>query len=147
MRVPFRSDHGNEPLPQKNTPAGPAPAPAAADITMRELHESRQSRPTRCQLGSVLTHVQRFSHVSVEELAVSTGLSLSQMSRVLAGEQFPNWPVTERIARACGADPLILRKVWEDEKCRQEHSAGRGFHPPRSFDECVGPGHEPPREG
>ncbi|WP_079125139.1 helix-turn-helix domain-containing protein [Streptomyces lushanensis] len=128
MRVPFRSDHGNEPLPQDSTTAGRAPAPATADRTdptedggssLRTAHH----RPARCQLGSVLAHVRRFSHVPVEELAVSTGLSLSQMSRVLAGEQFPNWPVTERIARACGADPLVLRKVWEDEKSRQEHSA------------------------
>ncbi|MFE7124930.1 helix-turn-helix domain-containing protein [Streptomyces sp. NPDC057617] len=97
--------------------------------------DSRSScnRPVRCQLGSVLAHVQRFSHIPLEELASSAGLSLSQMSHILAGEQFPNWRVTESIARICGADPLILRKVWEDEKSRQENSSICRFDRPRAL--------------
>jgi hypothetical protein len=81
--------------------------------------------PARCQLGTVLTQVRRCSRIPVEELSACIGLPPAQVFRILSGEQFPGWHVTERIARACGADSSVLRRVWEDERGRQESGPAR----------------------
>lgn len=86
-------------------PDGPEPAPAPR---------------SRSHLAPVLARLQRASRLSLRALAARLDVSPSQMSRVLSGERFPSWYLTERFARACGADPLVLRKVWEAEKLREE---------------------------
>ncbi|KIF79403.1 hypothetical protein QR77_33680 [Streptomyces sp. 150FB] len=70
-----------------------------------------------------MTQVRRCSRIPVEELSARIGLPPSQVFRILSGKQFPGWHVTERIARVCGADASVLRRVWEDERGRQESGA------------------------
>lgn len=41
------------------------------------------------------------------------------IAAVLSGSRFPSRRLTIRIAHACGADCLILLKVWEDEYRRR----------------------------
>ncbi|MFE7707275.1 hypothetical protein ACFU6I_16030 [Streptomyces sp. NPDC057486] len=38
-------------------------------------------------------------------------------------ERFPSWEATASIARACGADPEVLRKVWEDADARRSRTS------------------------
>jgi hypothetical protein len=99
--------------------AAPEAAPQADGRRRRQPY----GYPARCQLGTVLTQVRRCSRIPVEELSARIGLSPSQVFRILSGEQFPGWHVTERIARVCGADSSVLRRVWEDERGRQESGA------------------------
>ncbi|RRR83166.1 XRE family transcriptional regulator, partial [Streptomyces sp. RP5T] len=49
------------------------------------------------------------------------GCSPSFMSRILSGERVPTWTLTRKFAQACGADPAVLRTVWESEKLREKH--------------------------
>lgn len=51
----------------------------------------------------------------LRHLGLRVGVSASYLSRVLAGQRFPSWEVTERLGRALGADVCTLRRIWEDE--------------------------------
>lgn len=98
------------PQPEARTaqpPPRPDPAPALA-------------RSSRSHLAPVLSRLQRASRVTLRTLADRLGISPSQVSRILSGERFPSWYLTERFAHVCGADPMVLRKVWEDEKLRED---------------------------
>jgi transcriptional regulator with XRE-family HTH domain len=75
---------------------------------------------SRSHLAPVLSGLHRASRLSLRDLAMHMGISSSHASRILSGERFPNWRLTERLARACGADPQVLRRVWEDEKLRDD---------------------------
>ncbi|MFI6771156.1 helix-turn-helix domain-containing protein [Streptomyces sp. NPDC050355] len=128
-------------LPRR--PASPAPVPAlnrgpGHDDSDADAHRTRipaavperapTDVPAPTGLAPVLSHLQRASKLSLRILGERTSLSASHLSRILSGERFPDWPVTARIARACGADPCALRKVWEDaethraDKRHKEHT-------------------------
>ncbi|MFD0344905.1 helix-turn-helix domain-containing protein [Kitasatospora aburaviensis] len=61
----------------------------------------------------------RPSGQSLQDIAKRCGYSAYYLSRLLSGERVPTWPLTEKFARACGADPA-LRKVWETERLRDK---------------------------
>lgn len=78
------------------------------------------------QLAPVLSKLQRASRLSLRSLGEATCLSSSYLSRIMSGERFPSWDATARLARACGADPAALRKIWEDAQARR--GKGRTGH-------------------
>jgi hypothetical protein len=39
----------------------------------------------------------------------------------MSGERFPSWKHACSIARACGADPEVLRRVWESSNARRDN--------------------------
>ncbi|WP_309030045.1 helix-turn-helix domain-containing protein, partial [Streptomyces alfalfae] len=47
-------------------------------------------------------------------------MSASVLSRLMTGERFPSWKNVAAIARACGADPDVLRTVWEASSARRD---------------------------
>ncbi|MGW0902905.1 helix-turn-helix domain-containing protein [Streptomyces sp. NPDC002853] len=67
-------------------------------------------------LGRALSYLQRRSQVSSSEAARQADLSSSYISRVLAGERTPVWPVAHMLATIFGGDPAELRILWEDAK-------------------------------
>ncbi|MGK5549902.1 helix-turn-helix domain-containing protein, partial [Streptomyces sp. URMC 127] len=69
-------------------------------------------------LAPVLSMLARASQKPMKELSERTRCSASYLSRILSGERIPTWELTERFARACGADPAVLRSVWETERLR-----------------------------
>jgi transcriptional regulator with XRE-family HTH domain len=71
-------------------------------------------------LASVLSSLQRASGHSLRALGTRTGLSPSFLSRLMSGERFPTWKDAAAIADACGADPLVLRRVWQDAEARRD---------------------------
>jgi transcriptional regulator with XRE-family HTH domain len=71
------------------------------------------------RLAPVLSMLARASELPLHELARRARCSASYLSRMLSGHRVPSWQITERFARACGADPIVLRKVWETEKLRR----------------------------
>lgn len=73
-------------------------------------------------LASVLSSLQRASGLSLRAIGRRTGLSPSFLSRLMNGERFPRWEDTRKIARSCGADPDVLRRVWEDADARRSHA-------------------------
>ncbi|WP_394816470.1 helix-turn-helix domain-containing protein [Streptomyces lancefieldiae] len=72
-------------------------------------------------LATVLSSLQRASGLSLRTRAGSTELSPSFLSRVMSGERFPSWRHACSIARACGADPEVLRRVWESSNARRDN--------------------------
>lgn len=77
------------------------------------------SVPAPMDFACVLSNLQRLSRHSLRSLSKKTQLSPSFLSRTMNGERFPTWEATASIARACDADPEVLRKVWEDANIRR----------------------------
>ncbi|MDH2393634.1 helix-turn-helix transcriptional regulator [Streptomyces sp. HNM0663] len=88
--------------------------PAAAEAT----------GPAYNSLAPVLSMLARASEIPLQDLAHRVECSPSYLSRILSGQRVPSWPITERLAQTCGADPAIVRKLWETEQLRRR--------PPRS---------------
>ncbi|MDO0917810.1 helix-turn-helix transcriptional regulator [Streptomyces sp. DT2A-34] len=65
------------------------------------------------QLASALTHLHAASGLSIREVADSTMLSPSFISRVLSGDRLPTWDLTCSLAVLFGADPAELRVLFE----------------------------------
>ncbi|RKN61344.1 XRE family transcriptional regulator [Streptomyces klenkii] len=89
----------------------PVPVPPLGSIHARP-------RPAFNRLAPVLSMLARTSQKPMKELSERTRCSASYLSRILNGERIPTWELTERFARACGADPAVLRSVWETERLR-----------------------------
>ncbi|WP_186001614.1 helix-turn-helix domain-containing protein, partial [Streptomyces sp. IB201691-2A2] len=80
------------------------------------------------QLAPVLSQMQKASGLPLRQLGLRAQVSASYLSRVLSGEKFPTWDLTEKIALALGADTEAVLKVWEDERARN----GTASRPPAS---------------
>ncbi|WCL83144.1 helix-turn-helix domain-containing protein [Streptomyces sp. JCM 35825] len=65
------------------------------------------------QLASALTQLQTVSGLTIREVADSTMLSPSFISRVLSGDRLPTWDLTCSLAILFGADPAELRVLFE----------------------------------
>ncbi|WUH94369.1 helix-turn-helix domain-containing protein [Streptomyces sp. NBC_00433] len=76
--------------------------------------------PARSHLAPVLSQLKRASGMPLRALAARLGIAAADAAAILSGERFPDWGLTERFALACGADPLVLRKVWEDARLRAD---------------------------
>ncbi|MEU1853718.1 helix-turn-helix transcriptional regulator [Streptomyces sp. NPDC019990] len=81
-------------------------------------------------LASVLSSLQRASGLSLRTLANRTGLSASYLCRLMSGERFPAWKNVAVLARACGADPGVLRRAWKASSARRDASPGPPHSPP-----------------
>ncbi|MFD4955179.1 helix-turn-helix domain-containing protein [Streptomyces sp. NPDC058451] len=96
--------------------ASPSPAAAAGTDTLTSISPTIAHR----DLATVLSSLQRASGLSVRALAIRSNVSPSFLSRLMSGERFPAWKYVAAIARACGADPEVLRKVWEASNARRD---------------------------
>lgn len=75
------------------------------------------------RLAPVLSMLVRTSKQMNKEVSTKMGISASCLSRILSGERVPTWSLTQNFARACGADPDVLRTVRESEKLNEKPSA------------------------
>ncbi|MCY0954117.1 helix-turn-helix domain-containing protein [Streptomyces sp. H27-S2] len=98
---------------QEPTPETKEPGPEETDAptTTREPSGAAYNR-----LAPVLSMLVRSAQLTNKDVSASIGCSASYLSRILSGERVPTWPLTQRFARACGADPDVLRTVWETER-------------------------------
>ncbi|MFJ8546683.1 helix-turn-helix domain-containing protein [Streptomyces sp. NPDC093586] len=76
------------------------------------------SRVAYNRLAPILSMLIRTAQITNKEISRRIGCSASYLSRILSGERIPTWELTRRFAQACGADPEVLRAVWESEKLR-----------------------------
>ncbi|TCR15971.1 helix-turn-helix transcriptional regulator [Streptomyces sp. BK205] len=65
------------------------------------------------QLASALEQLRAASGLAIREVADSTMLSPSFISRVLSGDRLPTWDLTCSLAILFGADPAELRVLFE----------------------------------
>ncbi|MFI1769134.1 helix-turn-helix domain-containing protein, partial [Streptomyces sp. NPDC020800] len=136
--APARRTPGTQrPLPAPPRPPAPAgpdgPAPAGSppgsgtDDPASDAPAATVTIPLATlagqDLANVLSSLQRASGLSLRALATRTGLSASHLSRLMSGERFPPWKNAAALARACGADPEVLRRVWETSNSRRDSQA------------------------
>ncbi|WP_435596574.1 helix-turn-helix domain-containing protein [Streptomyces albogriseolus] len=81
------------------------------------------SRAAYNRLAPILSMLIRTAQITNKEISRRIGCSASYLSRILSGERVPTWELTRRFAQACGADPEVLRAVWESEKLRSKTGA------------------------
>ncbi len=65
-----------------------------------------------------MERVLRLARMPQDEVAASVGVSSHALDRYLAGAELPSRPLLERFARTCGADPIVLLMVREDQQRR-----------------------------
>ncbi|MFB7645722.1 helix-turn-helix domain-containing protein [Streptomyces sp. NPDC056084] len=80
----------------------------------------RKAAGDPAHIAHLLNHIRRHAGATASSLAHTTGTDISYIHDVLAGRRFPSRSFTHRYARACGADPLILLMVWEQEHDRRQ---------------------------
>lgn len=68
------------------------------------------------RLSPILSMLIRTAQLTNKEVSSRIGCSASYLSRILSGERVPTWELTRKFAHTCGADPEVLRAVWESEK-------------------------------
>ncbi|MDL5206358.1 helix-turn-helix transcriptional regulator [Streptomyces sp. ALI-76-A] len=73
------------------------------------------------RLSPILSMLIRSAQLTNKEVSSRIGCSASYLSRILSGERVPTWEMTRKFAQACGADPDVLRTVWETEKLSQKY--------------------------
>ncbi|GAB2897871.1 hypothetical protein GCM10027074_76320 [Streptomyces deserti] len=73
------------------------------------------------RLAPILSMLIRTAQLTNKEVSSRIGCSASYLSRILSGERVPTWALTRRFAQTCGADPEVLRTVWESEKLSEKN--------------------------
>jgi len=91
--------------------AEPLQLPAAGARAARAAVQP--DRGTLLGLAGALSFQLRQSALTMHEVARQAGVSQSFVSRVLAGERIPSWPVVHKLASVLGGDPEDLRFLWE----------------------------------
>jgi AraC-like DNA-binding protein len=115
------------------------PQPSAAVAVASDVVTSEVSPAAK--LAAALSYLQRASQLSVAEAARQADLSPSYVSRILAGERLPAWPVVHMLATIFGGSAADLRLLWErahgpaagprrslEAAAGRLHSALRGLH-------------------
>ncbi|MGQ4374812.1 helix-turn-helix domain-containing protein [Streptomyces sp. SAS_267] len=65
------------------------------------------------KLAAALSHLHRNSGLTIRQVAESTHLSPSYVSRIMSGERLPNWPVVALLTDLFEGDPDELAVLWE----------------------------------
>ncbi|WNO70154.1 helix-turn-helix transcriptional regulator [Streptomyces sp. AM8-1-1] len=66
------------------------------------------------KLAAALSHLHRNSGLTIRQVAQSTDLSPSYVSRIMSGERLPNWSVVEMLASLFEGDSGELAMLWEN---------------------------------
>ncbi|MFE4518042.1 helix-turn-helix domain-containing protein [Kitasatospora sp. NPDC056783] len=99
---------------RSNRQAQPVPGAAPVVPTQAWRREAEAEPGPRARLlASALTALQERSGVSLQEAAEMAECSPSYVSRILAGDRVPTWPVLLMLAEAFGGVPEELRLLWE----------------------------------
>ncbi|WP_318218775.1 helix-turn-helix transcriptional regulator [Streptomyces sp. SCL15-6] len=110
-------DYAPHLAPAQPQAAGP-PAADEADDPVPTLQPDQPSLRATNQLSPILSRLQIASGIPLRQLGLRVQVSASYLSRVLSGEKFPTWELTEKIALVLGADTDAVQKVWQDERNR-----------------------------
>ncbi|MFJ8856661.1 helix-turn-helix domain-containing protein [Streptomyces sp. NPDC102437] len=117
--IPPGEPFGPQPLAMQAAPLSQTDADTDRDGENSEPSPDTGPAPGPADFACVLSNLQRASRYSLRTLSKKSGLSPSFLSRAMNGERFPSWEATADIARACGADPEVLKKVWDDADARR----------------------------
>ncbi|GAA1600531.1 helix-turn-helix domain-containing protein [Streptomyces globosus] len=114
--------NGASGAPRPPEPGDSAPAPPPGDdADVSEPPQGPASRAAYNRLAPILSMLIRTSQRTNKEVSEKIGCSASYLSRILSGERVPTWELTRRFAQVCGADPAVLRRVWESQKLSESN--------------------------
>ncbi|MFJ7280881.1 helix-turn-helix domain-containing protein [Kitasatospora sp. NPDC098663] len=106
-----------QPSRRSNRQVQPVPGAVSGVVPVVPAQASYReagTEPGRANLlAAALTALQERSGVSPQAAAELAGCSPSYVSRILAGDRVPTWPVLLMLARAFGGAPEELRLLWE----------------------------------
>ncbi|MEV1048752.1 helix-turn-helix domain-containing protein [Streptomyces sp. NPDC049916] len=111
------------PVPSASVTAAADPADSSVEEESADPAPESSGTPGALDFACVLSNLQRASGLTLRALSKRSSLSPSFLSRAMNGERFPSWEAAAALARACGADPEVLRKVWEDADARRSRKA------------------------
>nr|WP_268257317.1 helix-turn-helix domain-containing protein [Streptomyces longispororuber] len=117
-------------------PLGPPPADVAdPDSDPPGTAAGATPRSPHQHLAAALSFLQTQGDRPLRVLEGHAGISPSYVSRVLAGERRPSWPVTMALAEACGEPPSTLYPLWRvahgqpvDVRVTTAEQAAEEFH-------------------
>ncbi|MGA5114789.1 helix-turn-helix domain-containing protein [Streptomyces pseudogriseolus] len=107
-----------------------APSADEGDEHLPAQQPDQPSLRATNQLSPILSRLQIASGIPLRQLGLRVQVSASYLSRVLSGEKFPTWELTEKIALVLGADTDAVRKVWQDERLLRQKNETRAPHSP-----------------
>ncbi|MET7639838.1 hypothetical protein [Streptomyces sp. NPDC005438] len=81
------------------------------ELTARAVEMAEVARQLRL--------MRDLSGLTYARLSLTTGLSVTQLHRAANGWRTP-WPVVEKFALGCGADPLTVQQQWQDAMATPE---------------------------
>ncbi|MEE1839719.1 MULTISPECIES: helix-turn-helix transcriptional regulator [unclassified Streptomyces] len=87
-------------------------APAAVPDERPKEGREAMGRASR-QLAAALSQLHQDSGLMIRQVAASTELSPSYVSRILSVDRTPSWQVVRQLVEVFGGDPLELRVLWE----------------------------------
>ncbi|MFE5902410.1 helix-turn-helix domain-containing protein [Streptomyces sp. NPDC056488] len=108
----------NTPEPAAGSGGGPGGGGEDTEPAL-VIHTQSSSSAAYNRLAPILSMLIRTAQLSNKEVSAKIGCSASYLSRILTGERVPTWSLTRKFARVCGADPEVLRSVWESQKLSQ----------------------------
>ncbi|MCX4632768.1 helix-turn-helix transcriptional regulator [Streptomyces sp. NBC_01443] len=118
-RTSPKSSPAASPRPHRTSAARAPQTTASPDNQLAPTTTPAPSGAAYNRLAPVLSMLVRTSKQTNTEISAKIGCSPSFLSRILSGERLPTWPMTEKFAHACGADPSVLRTVWVTERCSE----------------------------
>ncbi|MFD9728752.1 helix-turn-helix domain-containing protein [Streptomyces sp. NPDC059072] len=88
-------------------------APTPAQLSRSGDGRAAVGRASR-QLAAALSHLHQTSGMTIRQVAESTELSPSYVSRILSVERSPSWQVVCQMTDLFGGDRFELRVLWEN---------------------------------
>ncbi|MEU4970024.1 helix-turn-helix domain-containing protein [Streptomyces smyrnaeus] len=98
------------PPPRPTRPPSPPNAAACTPPAARRTPEEVQAPAD--QFARALSFLMRDADCTAVALSKKAGVSRSYVSRILAGDRFPSWRITEALVRACGGSTEDIRPLW-----------------------------------
>lgn len=117
--VPHAVDAPEEPAGNDAGSESREPGPERGDGT-DQTTPIESSGAAYNRLAPILSMLIRTAQLTNKEVSSRIGCSASYLSRILSGERVPTWALTRKFALTCGADPEVLRTVWESEKLSEK---------------------------
>jgi transcriptional regulator with XRE-family HTH domain len=118
--VPHAADSPEEPAGNEAGSESREPGPERGDGS-DQTAPIESSGAAYNRLAPILSMLIRTAQLTNKEVSNRIGCSSSYLSRILSGERVPTWALTRKFAQTCGADPEVLRTVWESEKLSEKN--------------------------
>ncbi|GAA2381309.1 helix-turn-helix transcriptional regulator [Streptomyces carpaticus] len=112
-RSRWQKESVNRRLRRRSGQRGTTPSPGMTAPRPVTGPSGQRAQRAAEQLAAALTSLQERSGLANVDVAKSTSLSPSYISRILSGNRLPGWDVICTLSHAFGGEPAHLRLLWE----------------------------------